>query len=124
MHPVRLLLVDDSAEFLDAAQDFLAGRAGIEVAGRALSARAALEIVPVLQPDAVVMDLNMFDMNGLVATRRLKALPTAPRVVILTLYDNPFYREAATAVGVDGFIPKTELPKLLVPMIEQMFGGA
>ena len=69
------------------------------------------------QVDVVVMDIAMPDVNGLEATRHLKAMPNAPYVVILTLEDNAEYRAAAVAAGADGFVNKLysddELPTLL-----------
>jgi two-component system response regulator NreC len=93
----------------------------IEIVGRAYSGRGALEQVPVLKPDLVLMDLTMPEMNGLEATRALKAQPDGPRVIILTLHDNPEYRAAAEAVRADGFVTKTELDLQLLPMINRLF---
>jgi DNA-binding NarL/FixJ family response regulator len=60
-------------------------------------------------------------MNGLDATREIKSDPNAPRVIILTLHDNPEYRAAAKAVRADGFITKTEVDLQLLPLIHQLF---
>jgi len=117
----RVLLVDDSAEFLDSASHFLNTDPRIEIVGRAYSGKGALEQVPVLKPDLVLMDLTMPEMNGLEATRALKSQPDGPRVIILTLHDNPEYRAAAEAVRADGFVTKTELDFQLLPMINRLF---
>jgi len=109
--PRRILLVDDSEEFLDSATHFLTADPTIEIVGRASSGRGALEQVPVLKPDLVLMDLNMPEMNGL----------DGPRVIILTLHDNPEYRAAAEAVQADGFVAKTELGLQLLPLIQELF---
>jgi DNA-binding NarL/FixJ family response regulator len=117
----RVLLVDDSPEFLESASHFLNADPQIEIVGRAHSGRGALEKVPVLKPDLVLMDLSMPEMNGLDATRAIKAHANGPRVIILTLHDNPEYRAAAAAVRADGFITKTELYLQLLPLIHQLF---
>jgi len=119
--PRRVLLVDDSAEFLDSAAHFLKSDPRIEIVGRAFSGRGALEQVPVLKPDLVLMDLTMPEMNGLESTRAIKSQPGGPRVIILTLHDNPEYRAAALAVRADGFVTKTELDMELLPMIHKLF---
>jgi CheY-like chemotaxis protein len=119
--PRRVFLVDDSEEFLDSATHFLTADPKIEIVGRASSGRGALEQVPVLKPDLVLMDLNMPEMNGLEATRQLKSQPDGPRVIILTLHDNPEYRAAAEAVQADGFVAKTELGLQLLPLIQELF---
>ena len=121
MVSVRVLLVDDNAEFLDSATHFLSADPEIEIVGCVLSAEAALEQAPRLHPDLVLMDLVMPGMNGLEATRQIKVLPGAPRVVILTLYDNAEYRAAAAAVGADGFLAKSEFGALLLSQIHWMF---
>jgi DNA-binding NarL/FixJ family response regulator len=114
---MRILLVDDSPEFLEAVAHFLATEPEIEVVGRASSGRSALEQVSRLQPDLVLMDLAMPEMNGLEATRRIKSQPDTPCVVILTLHDNFEYRAQAAAVHADGFVPKSELGTQLLPLI-------
>lgn len=120
--PVRILLVDDSPGFLQAAACFLEAEPDIEIVGRALSGRDALEQVARSKPDLVLMDLAMPEMNGLAATHQIKALPDAPHVIILTLHDNPEYRAAAQAEQADGFIGKSEFGTQLLPLIHAMFG--
>jgi DNA-binding NarL/FixJ family response regulator len=119
--PVHVLLVDDNPEFLETAARFLSVGAHIEIVGRALSGRDALEQVALLHPDLVLMDLVMPEMNGLETTRHIKAQPGAPRVVILTLRDNPEYRVVAEAVGADGFVAKSEFGTQLLPLIHKLF---
>ena len=120
MPPLRILLVDDNAQFLDVAARTLAAVPAIEIVGRALSGRDALEQVTQLQPDLVLMDVAMPNMNGLEATRHIKARPDAPRVVMLTLYDAPEYRAAAEAVGADDFISKAEFDAQVLPLIHAL----
>jgi len=118
---LRVLLVDDSPEFLESAAYFLSLHPSVEVIGRALSGPDALEMASRLRPDLVLMDWAMPEMTGLEAARRLKAQPGAPRVVILTLHDNPKYRAAAQAAGTDGFISKAEFGAQLPPLIRKLF---
>jgi DNA-binding NarL/FixJ family response regulator len=120
MPPLRILLVDDNTQFLDSAARALATVSSIEIVGRALSGREALEQVTQLQPDVVLMDVAMPHMNGLEATRHLKAQPTAPHVVILTLYDAPEYRAAAAAVGADDFVSKADFAAQVLPLLHTL----
>lgn len=121
MELIRTLLVDDSPEFLDAAGRFLASHPNIELVGSALSGKEAFEQVALLNPDLVLMDLAMPGINGLETTRRIKAEPGAPRVIILTLHDNPEYRAASESVDADGFIAKSDFGAELLPLIRHIF---
>jgi len=118
--PLRILLVDDSLQFLEVAARTLATVPAIEIVGRAFSGRDALEQVTQLQPDLVLMDVAMPNMNGLEATRHIKAQVDAPQVVILTLHDSPEYRAAAEAVGADHFVSKAEFNAQVLPLIHTL----
>jgi DNA-binding NarL/FixJ family response regulator len=113
-------LVDDSSTFLEAAIRALATNPRIEVVGRALSGQEGVTLVTQRQPDLVLMDVSMPGMNGMEATRRIKAQPNAPRVVVLTSYDLPHYRVAATAAGADSFINKADFNAQLLPLIDTL----
>jgi DNA-binding NarL/FixJ family response regulator len=118
---VRTLLVDNSPEFLGAAARFLATDPQIEIVGHALSAQKAIEEVARLQPDLVLMDVAMPEMNGFAATRHIKERPNPPRVIVLTLYDNDEYRAQAQAAGADGFVAKSEFGTQLLPLIHTLY---
>ena len=121
MAQIQVLLVDDSAEFLDSIARFLGLGAALQIVGVATSGSAAIEQAAALKPDLVLMDLAMPGMNGLEATRQLKAAAAPPRVVIMTLHDNVEYREAARAAAADGFISKSAIRSQLFPMIANLF---
>jgi DNA-binding NarL/FixJ family response regulator len=121
MPPLRILLVDDSAEFLESAARLLMLHQELHIVGRAASGSAALEQVAALQPDLVLMDLAMPGMNGLETTRQIKAQPAPPRVVIMTLYDVAEYRTAARNATADGFIAKSSIRSHLLPLLASMF---
>jgi DNA-binding NarL/FixJ family response regulator len=120
MLPLRILLVDDSVQFLDVVARTLATVPAVEIVGRALSGRDAVEQVTQLQPDLVLMDVAMPNMNGLEATRHIKAQADAPHIVILTLHDTPEYRAAAEAVGADNFVSKAEFNAQMLPLIRTL----
>jgi DNA-binding NarL/FixJ family response regulator len=124
MTRICILLVDDSPEFLQSAERFLAADPDIEVVGCARSGREAIAQVTQLHPDLVLMDLGMPGMNGLEATCRIRARSDAPRVVILTLHDNAEYRVAALAAGAEGYVTKSEFGTALLPFIHVLFDDA
>jgi DNA-binding NarL/FixJ family response regulator len=118
---IRTLLVDDNSEFLEAATRFLSSDSQIKIVGATASGEEALQKVISLNPDLILMDLALPGLNGLETTRKLKAKPDAPRVVILTLHDNYEYRKASEAARADGFVPKSEFGVKLLPLIRTLF---
>lgn len=118
---IRTMLVDDSPEFLEAAQRFLASDPQVDILGSARSGKEAVKLVSQLNPDLVLMDLAMPGMNGLTATRQIKSLPNPPQVIILTMHDNHEYRSASDAVHADGFISKSQFGVDLLPLIHHLF---
>lgn len=121
MLPIRVLLVDDNPGFLESASLLLAAHPRIVVVGKAHSGAEALTKIPHLTPDLILIDLVMPEMNGLETTRQIKIGKSPPRVIILTLYDNAEYRDAALAVGADGFVAKPEVGTRLCPLICELF---
>lgn len=117
-----MLLVDDSPDFLELASAWLAGESDIEVVGRAVSGEEAIALVPRLCPQVVLMDIAMPGMNGIEATRRLKLLPNAPSVLILTLDGDPAYRAAATGAGAEEFVCKSDFATELLPSLRRICG--
>jgi DNA-binding NarL/FixJ family response regulator len=116
----RTLLVDDSPDFLRAITSLLSAVEGIEIVGVASTGREALQRVAELEPDLVLMDLIMPEMDGLEATRRLVARPRPPRVILMTAHDDEEYRAAAGAAGADGFLFKSESGAILLPLIRSL----
>jgi DNA-binding NarL/FixJ family response regulator len=85
---MRVLLVDDQALFREGLRTLLGTFAEIEVIGEAKNGEEALRLCPVLRPDVVLMDLQMPVMDGVVATRRLRELCPAVKVIALTTFDD------------------------------------
>lgn len=120
---VRTLMVDDHAAFLDELAHLMEEDREMDVVGRATSGEDALEQASALRPDLVLMDLAMPGMGGLEATRRLKntAGTGAPRVIMLSLHEHSMYHLAALDARADGFVPKSKLGTMLLPMIHSLF---
>lgn len=107
-HPprLRLLLVDDSPQVLRDLRQLLELSEAVEIAAEASDGQAAVLQAAAHAPDVVVMDLEMPGMDGYEATRRIKALRPAPRVVILSVHAGVEERERARVAGADGFVVK------------------
>ena len=104
--PVRVLLVDDQALFREALATLLEVRPEIEVVGEAANGAEALDRVAVLRPDVVLMDLHMPVLDGIAATRRLRAERSEARVLALTTFDDDEDVFAALRAGAVGYLLK------------------
>ena len=116
----RILLVDDSPDFLRAARQFFSHLPNVEIVGTAVSGLDSLAQVSLLQPDLVIMDLSMPVMNGLEATRRLKMQSDAPAVVIATTHQSQEFQAAAKAAGADGFVCKSRFNEDVPSLLRQL----
>ncbi|MBZ5495548.1 MAG: response regulator transcription factor [Acidobacteriia bacterium] len=121
---IRVLLVDDSAGFLELLAGYLSAHREFSVVGSATSGEGAVDQVVRLHPDLVLMDLTMPGMNGLQATSWIKKQPHAPRIIIVTFHDQPGYRAMSSAAGADGYITKDNLTKPLIHMIHTLFDSS
>jgi len=117
MAKIKLLLVDDSTDFRRRLIEFLREYGDIQVIGEATNGTEAVSKAMELQPDLVLMDVRMPEMNGMNAIALLKALPVPPKVIVLTVFDYPEYRRSAEAAGAEGYIVKAAISDELVQAI-------
>jgi len=100
------MLVEDDDGFRRSLASLLISRFPDLLLDEAANGREAIEKVKSFLPHLVFMDIKLPDQNGLEITRRVKALHPDIHVIILTSYDFPEYREAASASGAYGFLSK------------------
>ncbi|WP_207954460.1 response regulator [Saccharopolyspora elongata] len=121
---VRVLVVDDHPVVRAGLQALLAGDAGIEVVGEAATAVEAVRQADAFRPDVVLMDLQLGDgVEGVEATRRLLALDTPPRVLVLTTYDADTDITRAIDAGATGYLLKAGPPEELFQAIRAAAQG-
>jgi len=106
MSPVRVLLIDDHALFRSGVAGLLASHADFEVVGEASNGQEGLELARVLLPDIVLMDVSMPVMDGLEATRRIKAELPYIRIIILSISDSDPNLFEAVKAGAQGYLLK------------------
>jgi DNA-binding NarL/FixJ family response regulator len=106
---VSVVVVDDDAGFIGIAERMLAAQ-DVIVVGRAATVSEALEVVPALRPDAVVVDVGLPDGDGVTLARRLAALRWRPRVLLTSSDRDATTHDAALDAGAVGFIAKDDLP--------------
>ena len=121
---VRVLLIDDYQPFLAVVANLLRRQAGVEVVGQAYAGGAGLRLAAELKPDLVLVDFGMPDMDGVAVTRRLKAASDAPRVVVMSFFQESRYRQEALDAGADAYLYKGDLHRDLVPLLQRRFSGA
>jgi DNA-binding NarL/FixJ family response regulator len=114
---VRVLLVDDQALFREALATLLSVRDDIEVVGEAGNGDEAVRRAADLEPDVVLMDLRMPVLDGVAATRRLKAERPQARVIALTTFDDDEDVFAALRAGAVGYLLKDVSSARLVEAI-------
>jgi DNA-binding NarL/FixJ family response regulator len=89
----------------------------------ATNGREAIEAVVNSQPDVVILDILMPDLDGIEVTRRLTAIRIKSKILILTLLEDPGYVVAALSAGASGFVFKRRMTTDLVAAIEEVLAG-
>ncbi|MGC5223497.1 response regulator [Micromonospora sp. DT81.3] len=121
---IRVLLVDDHAVLRTGFRTILEAQDGITVVGEAATGAEAVAAASALRPDVICMDVQMPDMDGIAATRRIVADPDVPSsVVIVTTFDRDDYLFAALDAGASGFLLKNAGPEELVSAVRVVAGG-
>ncbi|MGK3202081.1 response regulator [Amycolatopsis sp. MEPSY49] len=103
---LRVLVVDDHPVFRAALHALLDGTDGMEVAGEAPDGRTAVALARQLEPDVVLMDLNLPDLDGVEATRRIVTAAPHTGVLMLTMFENEAAVFAAMRAGARGYLLK------------------
>jgi DNA-binding NarL/FixJ family response regulator len=120
---IRVLIVDDDDLMRAGLRGVLASDETLELVGEAADGREAAYRTRLLQPDVVLMDVRMPDLDGISATREvLDALPDV-RVVILTTFEEDDYIFGALSAGASGFLLKRTRPEELIAAIHTIAAG-
>jgi DNA-binding NarL/FixJ family response regulator len=121
--PIRILIADDHPPFRDGLHALLLSAPDCEVVGEAATGEAAIELAAGLQPDVIVMDINMPGVNGIEATRRI--LYTSPHIsiLVLTMFDDDDSVFAALRAGARGYLLKGALKAEILRAIRGVSSG-
>jgi DNA-binding NarL/FixJ family response regulator len=125
---IRVVLVDDQALMRTAFRVIFDETDDITVVGEAGDGATAVRVVESTRPDVVLMDIRMPGMDGVEATRRIRAIRTGttvntPRVLILTTFDLDEYVYAALRAGASGFLLKDALADDLITAVRAVAAG-
>ncbi len=121
--PVRILIVDDHALFRKGVASLIKPMGAMQVVGEASSGEEALAKAIALRPDVILMDIHMPDMDGIEATRRIKADLPDVQVVILTMSDEDEHLFEAIKSGAQGYLLKGIDPDEFLRRLEGLGRG-
>ena len=120
---VRLLIVDDHEIARAGLRSLLATEPTWRVVGEATNGVEGIALCRRLEPDLVLMDIRMPDMDGIAATRAILAERRATRVVITTMYEDPDYMQRALEAGAVGYVLKDATRQVLCDAVRQALRG-
>ena len=121
--PIRVLIVDDHAIVRKGISALLSTEPDIQVLGEATNGAEGVEKAETLRPDVVLMDMVMPKMDGIEATRRITALDSGPRVLVLTSFAADDKVFPAIKAGALGYLLKDSGPNDLIRAIRQVYRG-
>ena len=124
MKPIRVLVVDDHVFYREGIKTLLGMRTeDIELVGEAGSGEAALDLVPTVRPDVVLMDLKMPGMGGIEATRAVVARNPHTGVIVVTMFEDDESVFAALKAGARGYVLKDADRGMLLRAIRAVAQG-
>lgn len=121
--PIRVILADDHAVVRKGIREFLEEDGEIQVVAEAVDGAQAVALTAQHRPQVAVLDIQMPRMNGIEATRRIKAGHPQVRVLILTAYDDDPYIFASLQAGASGYVMKTADSSELVRAVKAVARG-
>jgi DNA-binding NarL/FixJ family response regulator len=120
---IRVVVADDHHRVRSGIRLLLAGVADIQVVGEAVNGAQALELAQTLQPDILLLDVEMPIMNGLEVASRLHASSLRVQILALSAYDDPQYVQGMLENGASGYLIKDDVPSKLVPALRSVAAG-
>lgn len=120
---IKVLLVDDQQILAEGIKSVLKTCKEIEVVGIALDGAQAVDACEKLKPDVVLMDIRMPNMNGVVATKRIKETDADIKIIILTTFDDSDYILSALNNGASGYLLKDIGSTALIDAVKNAYAG-
>jgi len=123
MKNVRVLIVDDHEIFRKGLRSLLEAHSDLLICGEAANALEAVEKAKNLQPDVILMDISMPEVDGLQATRLIRSLVPNAQVLILSQHDLPHMVSAALKAGASAYVTKSQVSQSLLTALESVVEG-
>lgn len=119
----RLLIIDDNYDHATGIRELVNLESNYDVIGTAATAEIGISLIKKYQPDIVLMDVNMPDVDGITAIQEIKKFNDSVKIIALTGYDDPDLIFRAMKVGAKGYILKTMAASQLMLAIEEVSNG-
>ncbi len=123
MQNIRVLITDDHPIVCKGIRELLESVAGIHVVGEAYGGRQALEMVSSLNPDVLLLDIQMPDLNGVEVLNRIVKSGSRVRVLVLSSYDDREYISQMLSLGAAGYLIKDEVPSAIIDAVQGVARG-
>jgi DNA-binding NarL/FixJ family response regulator len=117
---LRILIVDDHAVVRRGVRSLLESRPGWKISGEATTGREAVDMARRLQPDVVVMDLSLPELNGLDATRQILKESPRSEILVLTMHHSEELARSVLQAGARGYVLKSDADHSLIAAIESL----
>jgi DNA-binding NarL/FixJ family response regulator len=114
---ISVLLADDHTMFRQGLAGILASYWGVEVLGEVPNDSEALRLVSELEPDVVIMQVQMLFERAKESLERMRALPHPPKVIVVTMFEEPHYVRSLMELGVSAYLVKTSSAEHLVAAV-------
>ncbi|MBN1643872.1 MAG: response regulator transcription factor [Dehalococcoidales bacterium] len=123
MDKIKILLAEDHVIVREGTRELIRHEDDMEVVGEAGDGEEAIKLTIQTKPDVVIMDIAMPKLNGIEATKRIKALLPATAILILTAYDNDQYVSALLEEGASGYLLKNVKSRELIDAVRAVYSG-
>jgi two-component system response regulator NreC len=120
---IRILLVDDHKVLRDGLRSLLESEADMRIIAEADSGQQAIQLTLEQNPDIVIMDLGLPDMNGLEAIRQIRCQNQSSGIIVLSMYSRKEFVRQAIEAGANGYVPKSSAHTSLLRAIRVVQSG-
>lgn len=120
---IRILVVDDHTLVRKSIASMLSKEPDMEVVGLAENGRDAVQFALDLDPDVIVMDVSMPEMDGIRATGAIKSLDNSAKIIMISMHHNNTLIQQARKNGASGYIIKQKANSDLIPAIRAAYSG-
>jgi DNA-binding NarL/FixJ family response regulator len=121
--PIRIVLADDDESLLESVDTLLRAEGSFTVTGQSTDPTRAVQLVELQTPDLVILDLTIPVVDGIEATRRMRAALPSTRILVLSDQRAPSYVGSALKAGADGYVTKQSMNDELAAAVRAVLAG-